>query len=194
MQSRPMIGGWEPPGIESLQTWESRRLKQLSVPGLAGDLSHDMGRGSLEVRLRGSLAGDEARNTFLAELRELFLAGDPVDFVADIIAESELEQVLIVRFDLAEIGGQPDSFRYDIVLREYVEPPEPPGPDLGLDDLDLGLDVDLGLDLLDLPGLLGDVPEVGPLLEPVTAAAQELGDALGEAGSLLSPLDALLGD
>jgi len=194
MQARPMIGGWEPPGIESLHTWESRRLSQLAVPGLAGDLHQDMGRVSLAVRLCGSLAGDEARSSFLTDLRERFLTGEPVDFVADIVAESELEQVLIVHFDLAEVAGAPDSFRYDIVLREYVEPPEPLGPDLGLDDLDLGLEIDLGLDLLDLPGLLGDVPAVGPLLEPVTAAAQELGDALSEAGSLLSPLDDLLGE
>lgn len=194
MQARPMIGGWEPPGIESLETWESRRLAQLSVPGLAGDLHHDMGRGSLSVRLCGSLAGDEARNSFLAELRERFLAGEPVDFIADIVAESDLEQVLIVHFDLSERAGQADSFRYDVVLREYVEPPEPPGLDLGLDDLDLGLDIDLGLDLLDLPGLLGDIPEIGPLLEPVSAAAEELGAALGEAGALLSPIDSLLGD
>lgn len=194
MQSRPMIGGWEPGGIESIQTWESRRLSALSVPGLSGDLHHDMGRGSLTVRMRGSLAGDEARNTFLAELRQYFLTGEPVDFIADIIADSELEQVLIVHFDLQETAGQADSFHYDIVLREYVEPPEPPGADLGLDDLDLGLDVDLGLDLLDLPGLLGDVPDVGPLLEPVRTAAADLGQALGDAASLLSPLDGLLGD
>ena len=95
-----------------------------------------------------------------------------------------------MHFDLSEQAG---AFLYDIVLREYVEPPEPPGLDLGLDDLDLGLDIDLGLDLLDLAGLL-DVPEIGPLLEPVKAAADELGQALQSVGDILSPLDDLLGE
>jgi hypothetical protein len=95
-----------------------------------------------------------------------------------------------VHFDLSEQAG---TFRYDIVLREYVEPPEPPGLGLGLDDLDLGLDIDLGLDLLDLAGLL-DVPEIGPLLEPVKAAADELGQALQGVGEILTPLDDLLGE
>ena len=190
MRARPMIDAWEPPGIEAVDAWEVSRLARLPVPGLAGDLHHDMGRGALSVRLIGSLSSDEARDTFLKELRTRYHAGEPVDFVADITTESELERVIIVHFDLSEQAG---AFRYDIVLREYVEPPEPPGLDLGLDDLDLSLDIDLGLDLLDLAGLL-DVPEIGPLLEPVKAAADELGQALQSVGDILSPLDDLLGE
>lgn len=193
MRARPMIDAWEPPGIESVDAWEARRLARLPVPGLAGDLHHDMGRGALSVRLVGSLSGDEARDAFLKELRERYQAGEPVDFVADIVTESELERVVIVYFELSERAGDPDGFRYDIVLREYVEPPEPPGLGLGLDDLDLGLDIDLGLDLLDLAGFL-DVPEIGPLLEPVKTAADELGEAMQGAGELLSPLNDLLGE
>jgi hypothetical protein len=143
------------------------------------------------------MSGDEARDGFLTELRTRFRAGEPVDFVADIVADAELEQVVIAHFDVSEQAGDADSFRYDLVLREYVEPPEPPGLGLdtpSVDDLavDIGLDVDLGLDLLDLPGLIGSVPEIGPLLEPVKAAADELAKALGGAGQLFKPLSDLL--
>ena len=192
MLVRPMIGSWEPSGLESISSVETRRLAVLAIPGLQGDLQQDMGRGMLAVRIQGSLSGDEARDRFLEEVRAQFLAGEPVDFIADIMAESELEQVMIARLELAEVAGQTDDFRYDIVLTEYTEPPEPPG--LGFDaDLDLGLDIDLGLDLLDLPGLLGDVPEIGPLLQPVRSAADELAAALGGAGAILAPLDDVLG-
>jgi hypothetical protein len=191
-----MVGRWELPRIEGIASRESRRLAVVPVPGLSGDLHQDLGRDALEVELYGSLSGDRARDEFLKELRTQFLAGEPVDFVADIVGESELEQVLITSFELEESAGRPEEFRYRMVLREYTEPPEPPGlaEDFGLDvDADLGLDVDLGLDLLDLPGLLGDVPQIGDLLTPVKTAADELKTALQGAGALLAPLDDLLG-
>jgi hypothetical protein len=190
---RPMIGEWEPPRIETLDAVETRRTVLLPVAGLSGDLQQDLGRGAMGVRISGSLTGDEARDAFLKELRGKFYAGEPVDFVSDILEEAELEQVLIERFEVAESNLRPGVFSYALVLREYTEPPEP--PDLGFDlgvDLDLGLDIDLGLDLLDLPGLLTDLPDVGPLLEPVSAAAQGLRDALGSVGDLLTPFDDIL--
>lgn len=196
MLVRPMVGRWEVPRIEGIASRESRRLAVVPVPGLSGDLHQDLGRDALEVELYGSLSGDQARDEFLKELRTQFLAGEPVDFVADIVGESELEQVLITSFELEESAGRPEEFRYRMVLREYTEPPEPPGlaEDFGLDvDADLGLDVDLGLDLLDLAGMLGDVPQIGDLLTPVKTAADELKTALQGAGALLSPLDDLLG-
>jgi len=191
-----MIGRWEVPRIETIASREARRLVVLPVPGLSGDLHQDLGRDALEVELRGSLSGDQARDDFLKELRGQFLAGEPVDFVADIVNESTLEQVLIAAFELDESADRPEEFRYRLVLREYTEPPEPPGAGdgFGLDvDADLGLDVDLGLDLLDLPGLLGDVPQIGDLLAPVEPAAQQLKNTLAGAAGVLSPLNDLLG-
>jgi hypothetical protein len=191
-----MIGSWEVPRIEGIATHEARRLAVLPVPGLSGDLHQDLGRGAISVEICGSLYGDEARDAMLTELRTKFLAGDPVDFVADIVGESELEQVLIESFQLEEAAAKADAFSYRIVLREYTEPPEPPGlgSDFGLDvDADLGLDVDLGLDLLDIPGLLGDVPDMGDLLSPIEPAAQELKATLSGAAGVLGPLSDLLG-
>ena len=193
MQVRPMIGRWELPRIEAITSRDARRLAVLPVPGLQGSLHQDLGREALEVQISGSLYGDEARDAFLKELRQAFLAGDPVDFVADIANESTLEQVLIAGFVLDESAAAADTFRYQLLLREYTEPPEPPAPGLGdgfgLDvDAALGLEVDLGLDLLDLPGLLGDVPQIGDLLAPIEPAAQGLKDALAGAVDLLAPL------
>jgi len=189
----PIIGAWEPPKIETLNAVETRRTARLPVPGLSGDLQQDLGRGAMGVQITGSLTGDEARDEFLTSLRDHFYAGEPVDFVADILEEAELEQVLIERFDVAASNTAPGVFSYSLVLREYTEPPEP--PNLGLDlgaDLDLGLDIDLGLDLLDLPGLLVDLPDVGPLLEPVSEGAQALSAALGGATEALGPLADIL--
>jgi hypothetical protein len=195
MLTQPAIGAWIVPRIERIGSVERRRIASLAVPGLAGELSQDLGRGALGVVIEGSLFGDDARDGFLTEVRAQFLAGEPVDFVADILTESELEQVLIESLEVVEVAGSADTFRYRIVLREYVEPPEPPG--LGLDglDVDLDLDVDLGLDLLDLPALLAVVPDLPALeeaLAPLEAAATELRAKLAGIDALFAPIAALL--
>ena len=192
MLVRPMIGSWEPPRIERIAALESRRLATLPVPGLSGDLHQDLGRGALAVEIAGSLVGDEARDDFLKELREKFLDGSPVDFVADIVKESKLEQVLIEELELEESSAVPEAFRYRIVLREYTEPPEPPATELGVElDAELDLLADLGLDMLDLPAITADVPQVGDLLAPVQTAADSLTESLNGAAGMLTDLSNL---
>jgi hypothetical protein len=189
-----MIGSWEPPRIERIASLESRRLAVLPVAGLSGDLHQDLGRGAIAVEITGSMVGDEARDDFLKELRAKFLEGEPVDFVADIVKESKLEQVLIEELEFEESADNPEVFRYRIVLREYTEPPEPPATDFGAElDAELDLDADLGLDMLDLPAITADVPAVGDLLSPVKSAADSLNESLGGAATLLDPLSKLLG-
>src|SRR5207248_9979333 len=99
---RPLIGSWEPPSIERIAAVGARRLAVLPVSGLAGDLHQDLGREAHAVEIIGSLTTDEARDDFLKAVREKFNAGDPVDFVADIVKESELERVLIEALEVEE--------------------------------------------------------------------------------------------
>ena len=196
MLVRPMLGSWEVPRIERIAAGETRRFAVLAVPGLAGDLHQDLGRSAMVVEISGALYGDEARDEFLKELRTKYLEGEPVSFVADIVKESELEQVLIESFDLEESSERPDQFFYRLRLREYTEPPEPPGigDDFGLDlEVDLGLDALLGLDLMDLAGLIPSVPEIGDILSPLKPAAEELKSQIANAGKVLDPLKDLLG-
>ncbi|MEM9556629.1 MAG: hypothetical protein AAGC60_20385 [Acidobacteriota bacterium] len=201
---RPMIGSWEVPRIEAIRALETRRLQALPVPGLSGDLHQDLGRAALRLEIVGSLHGDEARDAFLSELRRALDAGEPVDFVADILHEAVLEQVLIQHLDVAEVAGSADAFRYTIRLREHTEPP-PPDPGgfggiPGLDDLDLsladelGLDIDLGLDLLDIPGLAVDVPALDDVLTPVEEAAAAHAAVTERAADAVTPATNAAGD
>src|SRR5438105_4640110 len=91
---RPIIASWEVPRIARIASGESRRISFLPVPGLIGDLSQDLGRGALVVEISGALYGDEARDDFLKQLRQSFLAGTQVDFVADIVNEYVFEMDL----------------------------------------------------------------------------------------------------
>jgi len=191
---KPMIGQWEVPRIERIETLEGRRIARLPVPGLLGDIQQDLGAASLRVEIGGSLQGDEARDDFLQSLRESFRAGDPVSFAADITSAAELDQVLIDELALEEVNDSANSFRYQIILREYVEPPQPPSP---IDELgaDLGADLDglasLGLDGLNLPDLLGGVPDISNPVPPLQPALQAVQGATAQVPALLQGVKAV---
>ncbi len=186
---KPMLGDWEVTGITAIRAVERRRLARMGIPGLDGDLQQDLGHESLAVEIHGSLQGDPLRDAFLTAVRERHLAGEPLAFVADIVTATKLERVLVEECEVLESNDWADHVRYRLVLREYVEPPEPPTPvdELGADlDADLDLLADLGLTGLELPDLLGSVPSLGdpvapvkPALDGVRAATAGLGEAMG---------------
>ena len=187
---RPMLGDWEVPRIERIGALDRRRLARVSVPGLEGDLHHDLGAHSLVVEIEGSLHSDEERDEFLSKVSEPFLAGDPLAFVADITTATKLEQVVVEFVAVEEVNDAARAFRYHVGIRQYVEPPAPPPPvdDLGLElGTELDLLADLGLAGLELPNLLGDIPSIGDPTPP-------LRDALAGVETALAPLnDALAG-
>jgi hypothetical protein len=183
-----MLGEWEVPRIEAIRTLERRRLARLPVPGLLGDLQQDLGTASLAVEIVGSLHGDTARDDMLESVRQSFRTGEPVTFVADITTATELEEVMIEELEVSEVNDAAIGVRYRIVLREYVEPPPPPSPldDLGADLLDdLDLLSQLGLDGLELPGMLGAIPDVANPVEPVLGALDGVGAALDPLSGIL---------
>lgn len=191
-----MLDQWELPNVELVELSEERRLARLGVPGLDGDLHQDLGRHSLSVAITGSLSSATQRTDFLTALQPSFRAGTPLPFVADIVESSELENVVITHFDVTETTEWVDAVRYRIVLRQYVEPPEPPSPfgDLGLDLLDELGDLAAGLlDGLDLAGLLGGVPSLADPSEPLRPALDGVKSAVAALPSALDGLRGALG-
>jgi hypothetical protein len=136
-----MIGQWQLQGVEQVRTLEARRIAQLQVPGLPGDLQQDLGRRAARVCIEGSLCAADVRDKFLTSLRDAFSAATPVSFVADIVAGTRLDAVLIEAFDLREVNDAADAFRYRIVIAEYVQPGQ---PDQAADGQGSGIDSDIG--------------------------------------------------
>lgn len=124
MTIKPILDKWELKGIQHINTTENRALVEHKIPGLSGSFLQDMGEMPTSVIIYGTLHGDEVRDEFLGELRKKFVVGKPVPFMADIIAETDVKEVIITELQVSEVAGSPDQCRYQIKLTEYISPPE----------------------------------------------------------------------
>lgn len=184
MKVKPMIGEYEVPGIQRIGTVEGRALVEIRVPGLEGSYHQDLGSGAMVIVIEGTLAGDDPRDAFLESVRAAFDAGEPVDFVADIVTATSVEKVHIADLDVVERATSADSFGYLIALRQHVEPPPTgPGADLGFGDLGdvmAGIAAEAGalLDAMQIPDLLGGIPELSDPTPPLGAVVDGVKGAL----------------
>src|SRR4051794_18979927 len=148
-----MLGEYEVPGIQRIGTAQARALVEIHVPGLDGSYHQDLGSRAATIVIEGTLAGDDPRDGFLASARAALDAGDPVDFVADILTATAVEKVHVADLRVAEVAGAADSFRYTLSLTQHTDPP--PEPDAGLGDLADAIDAEAGslFDALQVPDL-----------------------------------------
>lgn len=196
MRTKPVLGDWEIPRIESISSLESRSFVEFAVPGRVGSLFQDMNAAPMRIAIAGSLYGDEARDEFLQTLREKFRAGEPVTFVADITTATEVQYVIIETLHFQESGTRPDQIDYLIVIRESPPPPPPPDPLGGLDaDLleDAGDLLDSVTGALDVIDTLGSVPNFGDPTPPLRGALDSARAALEGLGGVTTALSELFG-
>jgi hypothetical protein len=119
---KPMLGDLELSLVQRIETIEEQVLVDHAVPGLAGSLIQRLNRNPTQVRLHGVITSDEAKEG-LEKLREKFHAAEPLLFAADIMAATEVQQVLIADLEVEELAGKPDRFEYWFTLKEYIPPP-----------------------------------------------------------------------
>jgi hypothetical protein len=172
---RPMLDDIELPQVQEIATLERRVLAEHKPPGMAGSLLQNLGRRPTRLTLWGVATGPEALD-FIQKLDDKFRAATPVPFVADILKDAEIEQMLIEDLKLQELAGKPERFAYVLTLREFIEPIEPKESSLldqslldeaknlmdGLvDGLNIGLDFATGLERF--------VPQLSELLTRLEA-------------------------
>ena len=157
---RPMLDDLELPQVQEIATHDKRALAEHKPPGMEGSLLQNLGRRPSRLVLWGVATGPEVLD-FVEKLDGKFRAGEPVPFTADIVADAEIEEVVIDDLQWQELAGKPERFAYVITLREYIEPIEPEDTSFldsdilddaeGLiddlvDGLDIGLDFATGLE------------------------------------------------
>jgi hypothetical protein len=173
-----MLDDLELPQVQEIAVHERRILAEHKPPGMAGSLLQNMGRRPSHVTLWGVVTGPEA-TAFVEELDARYRAGDPVPFVADVLADAEIEQMVIDDLQWQEVAGRPQRFSYVLTLREYIEPVEPEDTSLLDQDIldeaqDLIGDLVEGLDigLAFATGLERFVSPLGDLLARLRAVNQ----------------------
>lgn len=196
MNVKPVLGDWEIPRIQFIQSLEKRNFVELDIPGRVGSLFQDMNTGPTRVAICGSLYGDETRNEFLEELRGKFREGEPVTFVGDIVTATEVQYVIIETLQFEENGLKPDQMDYFIILKESPPPPPPPDP-LGGIDTDL-LDqaenfIDSVTGALDVIDSIGSVPELSDPTDDLTSALDGVTSAMSGLDDALTPLQNIFG-
>jgi len=138
---RPMLDDLELGQVQEISTYDRRTLAELKPPGMSGSLLQNLGRRPTRLVLWGVAVGSEAQS-FTEKLDEKFRAATPVPFTADIVADAEIETMLIEDLKIQQLAGKPERFAYVLALREFIEPvePEEAAPSLDSDILSDALD------------------------------------------------------
>lgn len=165
---RPMLDDLALPQVQILRLHDRRRLAEHRAPTMDGSYLQNLGRSAGAIAVAGVASGPTAQ-AFLEALSAKFDAGVPVSFVSDIVADAEIEAVLIDDFKVRDLAGKPERYAYALVLHEHREPAEPEDLSALQDDLlgdagDLIDDLVEGLDL-SLDFTTGLERFVGPLTE-----------------------------
>jgi hypothetical protein len=190
MKIKPMIGQYQVPGIQRIGTSEDRRLVEISVPGLEGSLTQDLGSRSVAIHIQGTLAGDDARDGFLDKVRAMLKDGKPVAFVADIANATSIDKVMVAELRVNEVAGSSDSFRYEMVLTQFVEPP-PEATGFGdLSDVNAAVADEAGKQFgaAQVPDVINSIPNFGDPTPPLKGAI----DGVKSAVNTLAPVQAAL--
>nr|MDZ7997426.1 hypothetical protein [Aulosira sp. DedVER01a] len=176
-----MLDDIELPQVQEITTHEQRVLAEHKPPGMAGSLLQNLGRRPTRLVLWGVATGTEAQN-LIDRLDDKFRAGQPLPFTADIVADAEIEQMVIDDLRVQDLAGKPERYAYVLTLREYIQPVEPEDTSFLdtdiLDDaqnlmddlvagLDIGLDFATGLErfISPLSDLLVRFQEFGEAIE-----------------------------
>ena len=152
---RPVLDDLELPQVQQITTRDQRSIVEFKPPGSDGSFLQNLGREPTHLVLSGVVAAPDALE-FVQTLDAKFRESQAVSFVADIVADSEIQQMRIDDFRVEELGGKPQRFAYTLVMHEFIEPvvPEIGSPldfeILGdaeslMDDLIPGLDLGLNL-------------------------------------------------
>jgi len=104
--------------IYNLSVSGKRRIVELEIPGLTGNVFQDLGRNPLLISFDGELVGSNTMNT-LKDIKSKFELRKPIPFSSDIVPINDVTEVVIENLTVHFTGGIPSGSRYSMLLREH---------------------------------------------------------------------------
>ena len=180
--------------VHRITTLEETAFVHHRVPGAAGDVLQDLGRRSVRLRVEGICYGAKAKEE-LEQLRGLYAAREPVDFIADVVGQTYVSRVALDRLEVAEHARDPEQFTWTLTVSEYVEPPARGEAALEAVEANVQLEAAALLDIASLPDALslGSLPEITNPFVPLSGALSPVAEAAGALQQSMTGLKILLG-
>lgn len=180
--------------VHRITTLEQSAFVHHRVPGATGDVLQDLGRRSVRLRIDGICFGPTAKDDLQA-LRGLYVAREPVDFIADVVGQTYVSRVALDRLEVRDSADEPGQFGWTLTVSEYVEPP--PRADAALDAVDASITADAAalMDVATLPDALalGSLPEISNPFEPLSGALAPVAQGARALDDAMAGLKLLLG-
>jgi hypothetical protein len=108
--------------ITNLKVKYDRRLLNSRIASTEGSVLSDAGRHAMIILLSGTFVGEDAVQG-LKFLEDKHRIGGPFQFVSDLTLLAQVKNVLIESLAISAMSGRKNFFLYEMVLREYNEPP-----------------------------------------------------------------------
>ena len=121
---RPMLDDLELPQVQAITTCDNRYLAEHKPVGMKGSFLQNLGRKATRIVVWGVATGTTS-DDFAKKLDEKFRKTAPVPFIADIVTDSKIDQVLIDDLRLQQLAGKPERYGYILTLREFLKPVAP---------------------------------------------------------------------
>jgi len=113
------LGGIRLNRVHQIVTLEQTDLVHHRVPGREGNILQDWGRVSVRLEINGIFYGGTASKQ-LDALRTIYKQRKPVDFVAEIVGQAYFTKIILERFEVCQIAGEPEQFSYKLAIAEYI--------------------------------------------------------------------------
>jgi DNA circularisation protein N-terminus len=172
--------------VHRIETLEQASLVHHRIPGLEGNMIQNLGRDSVWLQIEGIFYGNKAHEQ-LETLRKAYKQREPVDFLADVVGQAYFSQVLLERFEVAQVAQSPEQFSYRLTLAEYVPPKKSAAANQAAVNQAVKVQAKKLMDVASLPEALsmGSIPELTNPAAPLNTAVGEVATALdGVQGAL----------
>ena len=180
--------------VHRITTLEQSAFVHHRVPGATGDVLQDLGRRSVRLRIEGICFGPTATDD-LDQLRGLYTAREPVDFIADVVGQTYVSRVALDRLEVSDSAADPGQFTWTLTVSEYVEPPQSNAAAAAAVDNAIAMDAAALMDITTLPDALalGSLPEISNPFEPLSGALAPVSEGAKALDDSMAGLKLLFG-